>query len=287
MSDGAVTVVDRMRKDMREGMRKDMREGTYEDMYQGMYEGMRDNMRDYYAQRASYYERVYHKPERQPDLRAMEAWLPGAFAGRHVLEVACGTGWWTPHGARHAAGWLATDLTPETMAVAQAKTLPACVRFATVDAYSWHGLAQPPAQALAQPLVQPPAKAQAERPTLSDAQPPAGPGRYTGAFAGCWWSHVPLQRLPQWLASLHAQLAPGARVVFLDNSFVQTSNLPITHSDAQGNTYQTRTLDDGSVHEVLKNFPTPAQASAAIGPDVRQVQWLQHVHYWVLSYELV
>ncbi len=98
---------------------------------------------------------------------------------------------------------------------------------------------------------------------------------------------MPLQRLQQWLASLHAQLAPGARVVFLDNSFVQTSNLPITHSDAQGNTYQTRTLDDGSVHEVLKNFPTPAQASAAIGPDVRQVQWLQHTYYWVLSYELV
>ncbi len=95
----------------------------------------------------------------------------------------------------------------------------------------------------------------------------------------------PLQQLPQWLASLHAHLAPGARVVFLDNSFVQTSNLPITHSDAAGNTYQTRTLDNGSVHEVLKNFPTPEQAAAAVGSGARNQQWQQHTHYWVLSYE--
>jgi demethylmenaquinone methyltransferase/2-methoxy-6-polyprenyl-1,4-benzoquinol methylase len=239
-----------------------------------------ERMLDYYAQRAAYYERVYHKPERQHDLRAIEAWLPGAFAGRHVLEVACGTGWWTPHGARDAASWLATDLNPETMALARTKPLPACVRFATVDAYSWQGLPGPGACATDQA-----ASAALPPPAAAGAPPPAAAGCFTAAFAGCWWSHVPLQRLPQWLASLHAHLAPGARVVFLDNSYVQTSNLPITHSDAEGNTYQTRTLDDGSVHEVLKNFPTPEQATAAIGPEVRQVQWLQHGHYWVLSYE--
>lgn len=223
-----------------------------------------NRMQGYYAQRAAYYERVYHKPERQTDLRAMEALLPRLFEGRQVLEVACGTGWWTPYGARDAAGWLATDLNPETMAVAQAKAMPACVRFAAVDAYSWDGLA-------------------AAGEVVSSAGFNAV---FNAAFAGCWWSHVPLQRLPQWLASLHAHLAPGARVVFLDNSHVQTSNLPITHSDAAGNTYQTRTLDDGSVHEVLKNFPTPEAAVAALGPRARHPQWTAYTHYWVLSYEL-
>ena len=233
-----------------------------------------ERMRGYYAKGAADYETVYHRPERQQDLHTMEAWLPGAFAGRHGLEVACGTGWWTPHGARDAASWLATDLSPETMAVAQAKRLPACVRFATVDAYGWRGLARAQGRALAQPQG------------VGDTPPATGANRYTAAFAGCWWSHVPLQRLPQWLASLHALLAPGARVVFVDNRFVPDSNLPITHRDAEGNTYQTRMLADGSVHEVLKNFPTPEQATVAIGPDVRQVQWLQHTHYGVLSYHL-
>ncbi len=211
------------------------------------------SMAGYDARRAAYYERVYAKPERQADLRAMEAALPALFAGRRVLEIACGTGWWTPHGARDAADWLATDLNPETMAVAKAKALPACVRFATVDAYTMAEL---------------------------DGQ------TFGAAFAGCWWSHVPLQRLPAWLETLHARLQPGARVVMLDNSFVQTSSTPLTRRDAHGNTYQRRTLDDGSVHEVLKNFPTPEEAFAVLGPRAVNPRWTAHEHYWVLSYSL-
>ena len=115
-------------------------------------------------------------PERQTDLRAMEAWLAPRFAGRSVLEIACGTGWWTPHGAAQARRWLATDLNPETMAVARTKALPRrsdgreIVEFRAVDAY-----------------------------TLAEV----GDERFDGAFAGCWWSHVALQRLPDWLATLH------------------------------------------------------------------------------------
>jgi len=212
-----------------------------------------EGLRDYYARRATYYERVYHKPERQRDLRAMEAWLPGVFAGRQVLEVACGTGWWTPHGARDAASWLATDLNPETLAVAQARPMPASVSFATVDAYSLAGL---------------------------EGQ------HFDAAFAGCWWSHVPLSRLPGWLETLHQRLAPGARIVFLDNVYVQTSSTPIARRDEAGNTYQWRTLDDGSQHEVLKNFPSRDVALDALGPRARRPQWLAHTHYWMLLYEL-
>jgi ubiquinone/menaquinone biosynthesis C-methylase UbiE len=212
------------------------------------------SMAAYYVQRAAYYERVYHKPERQQDLRAMEAWLGPHFAGRDVLEIACGTGWWTPFGARQARHWLATDLNDEPMALARRKPdLPAAVSFATADAYDLAAL---------------------------------GERRFDAAFAGCWWSHVPLQRLPGWLASLHALLRPGARVVFLDNSFVQTSSTPITRADADGNTYQDRVLDDGSVHEVLKNFPTAEQARAAAGPHIRDFRWTAWTHYWAAEWTL-
>lgn len=217
------------------------------------------SMAAYYARRAAYYERVYHKPERQADLRAIEASLAAHFAGRRVLEVACGTGWWTPHAARLARSWLATDLSDETLAVARTKPLPRradgtpSVDFAVADAYTLAGI---------------------------------GDQTFDGAFAGCWWSHVPLQRLPSWLATLHARLEPGARVVMLDNSFVQTSSTPISRTDADGNTYQLRTLDDGSVHEVLKNFPSAAAAVALPGARARDPRWTQHTHYWILSYEL-
>jgi demethylmenaquinone methyltransferase/2-methoxy-6-polyprenyl-1,4-benzoquinol methylase len=212
-----------------------------------------EQMRGYYAQRAAYYERVYAQPERQDELRAIEAALPAVFAGRRVLEIACGTGWWTPHGARDAAFWLATDAQPETLAVARAKPMPPAVRFATADAYSLAEL---------------------------------GAERFDAAFAGCWWSHVPLARLRAWLDTLHARLLPGARVLMLDNSFVQTRSTPISRADAEGNTYQLRTLDDGSQHEVLKNFPSAAEAIAALGPRARAPQWTAHTHYWLLSYTL-
>jgi demethylmenaquinone methyltransferase/2-methoxy-6-polyprenyl-1,4-benzoquinol methylase len=212
------------------------------------------SMREYYARRAEYYERVYHKPERQADLRAMEVWLQGAFDGRHVLEIACGTGWWTPHGAQGCRQWLATDLNPETLAIARSKPMPAGkVEFLQTDAYALAGL---------------------------------GDRRFDAAFAGCWWSHVPLPQLPGWLSALHARLEPGARVVMLDNRFVPASSTPIARRDGAGNTYQTRTLDDGSVHEVLKNFPSREQAFGLLGPRAHDRQWIAYPHYWILSYHI-
>lgn len=214
---------------------------------------LQESMRDYYARRATTYERIYQKPERQADLRAMEAMLPALFSGRRVLEVACGTGWWTRHGARGAHAWLATDLNAETLAVAREKEMPAGVRFATVDAHTFQQIAGQ---------------------------------RFDAAFAGCWWSHVPLSRLPGWLDTLHARLEPGARVVMLDNLYVEGSSTPIARRDAEGNTYQQRPLDDGSVHEVLKNFPTRDEAIAMLGPRAREPQWTVFAHYWVLAYDL-
>ena len=212
-----------------------------------------ESMARYYAQRAEIYERVYHKPERQRDLRAMEAWLPAQFKGRRVLELACGTGWWTPHGARDAASWLATDLNAETMAIARTKVMPASVRFASADAYTLQGL-------------------EGER--------------FDAAFAGFWWSHVPLARLRPWLAKLHARLEPGAAIVMLDNLYSDDSSTPISRRDGDGNTYQMRPLDDGSTHEVLKNFPSRADALAAIAPCARDVEWIEHSYYWTLRYAL-
>lgn len=205
---------------------------------------------DYYRRRAESYERIYHKPERQADLRAMEAWVRGRFAGRRVLEIACGTGWWTVHGARDALDWLATDLNEETIAIARSKPMPASVRFARADAYALEPL----------------------------------DGRFDAAFAGFWWSHVPLQRLPQWIEALHARLDAGACVVVLDNRFVPGSSTAITRRDAAGNTYQTRQLDDGSVHEVLKNFPDEAEVRTVLGTRARDFAWTSWTHYWAASW---
>jgi len=143
-------------------------------------------------------------PSGRPDLRAIEAVLPRMFAGRYVLEIACGTGWWTPHGARRAAGWLATDLNPETIEIARHKTLPASVRFALAG------------------RLRAPTRSTAGRSTA----PSQDSGGATCRARGC----------PAGWRPLHARLAPGARVVFVDNRYVEGSSTPIARTDAAADT---------------------------------------------------
>ena len=56
--------------------------------------GRMDPMVEYYSQRASEYEEIYHRedPNRQKELAQMALQLRDACLQRSVLEVACGTG---------------------------------------------------------------------------------------------------------------------------------------------------------------------------------------------------
>jgi demethylmenaquinone methyltransferase/2-methoxy-6-polyprenyl-1,4-benzoquinol methylase len=206
----------------------------------------------YYAKRAAAYERIYARPERQADLAALRARLRELFAGRSVLELACGTGWWTEAIAPHAAGVAAFDVNEEVLAIARAKRCPeGRVAFAIGDAYA----------------------------------PPDLGRRHDALFAGFWWSHVPLPRLDAFLAGAVNAVAPGAVAAFLDNRYVEGSSTPVSRTDCEGNTYQTRKLDDGSEHEVLKNFPAQADLigrAAGCGGTGARVEMLPY--YWLLTF---
>ena len=117
------------------------------------------------------------------------------------------------------------------------------------------------------------------------APPIAVPPR-DAAFAGFWWSHVARRDLPRFLAGVHSALAPGARIVFSDNRYVAGSSTPVARTDADGDTWQARTLADGSRHEVLKNFPEPAELEAAVRPHAAAVEVRLFDYYWWLEYTL-
>lgn len=209
-------------------------------------------MIDYYAKRAGEYEQIYRKPERQADLRLLSDFVKRELAGRRVLEVACGTGYWTEIAASTAHSILATDLHEEVLAIARAKNLPSGkVAFEPRDAY---------------------------HPDMS--------GDFDAGLACFWWSHVPLHRLSRFLSDFHASLAPGARVVFIDNRFVPGSSSPISESDAEGNTYQLRHLSDGSVHRVLKNFPSPDFIRSTLHTRSNSVAVTEFDDFWCATYTL-
>jgi len=98
---------------------------------------VKTDMAAYYAARASHYEEIYDKPERQAELALLHEKVRDTLRGHDVLELACGTGYWTAQFAPAAASVLATDISPEVLAVARAKGLPVDqVRFALGNAFA-------------------------------------------------------------------------------------------------------------------------------------------------------
>lgn len=53
---------------------------------------------------------------------------------------------------------------------------------------------------------------------------------------------------------------------------------------AEGHAYQARTLDDGSVHRVLKNFPSEASLREAVAGIASNVQYHEWQYFWALEY---
>ena len=140
---------------------------------------------DYYRARAAEYEKVYDKPERQADLRRLHEIVPAFLAGRRVLEVACGTGYWTRLIAPRARSVIAVDLAPEVLELARARQRPlaGAVDFRLGDAFALDGV----------------------------------DGDVDAAFAGFWWSHLQHDDVGRFLRGLHRRLPPGSPVIVLDN----------------------------------------------------------------------
>lgn len=215
--------------------------------------GMSSSLLEYYARRVGEYDAVYAKPERQADLGRLRAAVAAELAGHDVLELACGTGYWTAVLAVAARSVEATDASERVLAAARRRPLPpgaaARVTFAPADAWD----------------------------------PPARAREASAVFAGFWLSHVPRQRLPEFFDRLAARLRLGTRLVFVDNRFVPGSSTPIARRDAAGNTYQRRRLADGGEHEILKNFPSPADLVAAAGGAMEEPRVMELDYYWLLS----
>ncbi|HWA87952.1 MAG TPA: class I SAM-dependent methyltransferase [Opitutus sp.] len=210
------------------------------------------NLIDYYRRRAAEYERIFARPERQADLARLRSFLAAEFRSHHVLEISCGTGRWTEAIAPVACSVTACDINDEVLEIARAKDWGgAPVEFRAADSF---------------------------------ALPDFG-RRHSAAFAGFWWSHVPRRNLAGFLSGLHAHVAPGAKVLFIDNRYIEGSSTPISRTDDAGDSFQQRRLEDGSVHEVLKNFPSPdellqAVAGCATSPEVSLTDY-----FWALRYE--
>lgn len=206
----------------------------------------------YYAQRAARYDALYNKPERQADLTALKSHFQTLLAGCNVLEIACGTGYWTQAIAETAAHITATDINEPMLAIARQKNYPRQnVAFELRDMNAMR------------------------------------PDEHIDAlFGGFIWSHIPLENLEKWLEGLHAILKPGSRLVFTDNRFVEGSSTPISHTDIHGNQFQLRKIEGEEDFSIIKNFPQRPDFERIMGVFKKEFQLVETEYYWVLNYTI-
>jgi demethylmenaquinone methyltransferase/2-methoxy-6-polyprenyl-1,4-benzoquinol methylase len=212
------------------------------------------NMPEYYSRRAPEYDSFYDEPELQAELKELKSLMAVLLKDRDVFEIGCGTGYWTQYIARSARSIQATDVNRSMLDLAAARDYGSCpVDFEICDAYR-----------------------------LYWSHP-----NYNGGFAGFIWSHVPVSRRTEILNSLHTVLNESARVVWMDQNYVEGYSTAISRRDGEGNSYQLRRLHDGSIYEIIKNFPDENELKQTFGPYAADWQLRRFKYFWHLSYSLI
>jgi SAM-dependent methyltransferase len=213
---------------------------------------MHSDIVSYYRRRLGEYERVYAKPERQTDLARLRKIAKDYFRNQQVLEISCGTGYWTEAFALTARAVLACDVSPEALEIARGKQWgAACVEFVQADSYAL----------------------------------PIFDRHFSAAFSGFWWSHIPKRGRVAFLSSLHAKLGRSSRVMFIDSRYVEGSSTPLFRVSPEGDSFQQRHLEDGSVHEVMKNFPLESELLQVVAGMASSPEVVLTDFFWILTYK--
>lgn len=181
-------------------------------------------MKNYYKKRAQEYEEIYYRddPIRQREQRKIAGALKKVLTGRNVLEVACGTGYWTVYASKSASRITATDAVDEVLKIAKQKEYGCLVEFRIEDAYKL---------------------------SFSD-------NTFNGGLANLWFSHVPEEKINAFLEELHRVLKNGSMVFMADNVYIPSIGGKLVRKSKEQNTYKLRQLKDGSEALVLKNYYT-------------------------------
>ena len=152
---------------------------------------MSHDMVKYYKDRAKEYEQVYEwrDPHRQQEQDRLGDEIKEALKARSVLDIGCGTGYWTQKTSMTAHRITGIDINEAVLEIAGSKTYGCPAEFKKMNAYDMS----------------------------------FQPNTFTGALATFWLSHVHREDMDGWIEHMHSVLAPGARVFIADNTYIRAS----------------------------------------------------------------
>jgi demethylmenaquinone methyltransferase/2-methoxy-6-polyprenyl-1,4-benzoquinol methylase len=182
---------------------------------------------DWYLRRGRYSRGAIHDAAWNAELDTAGRWLDELPWAGEIVELAAGTGWWSPLLA--SRGELSLyDASPAALDRARERLLA-------------HGL----------------------RAHLHVRDAWADPDRAVdGLFMGFWLSHVPRERLSDFLAVCRRWLKPGGRLAFID-SLADPASGAADHQEPADD-LAVRRLDDGREFTIVKVFYTPDELGPAL-----------------------
>ena len=163
-----------------------------------------------------------------------------------VLELACGTGWWTQQLVKYATSITAIDASPEVIAINKLKVQSKKVKYIKLDLFKWK---------------------------LTT--------RFDVVFFSFWLSHVPEELFHKFWSMVRSALKPKGRVFFIDN--LKSEGHGGNVYDLKNQT-GVRTLKDGRSYKIVKIFYEPKKLKARLHKSGWNIEVDNTKNYFLYGY---
>jgi len=207
----------------------------------------------FYAQLGEAVEDIYLEPDMDEDIDDMSIHLATLLAGHTVLELGCGTGYWTEVLAESAQSVLALDINANLVDIARERGMPADkVSFRVADAIEL----------------------------------PEDIGKFSAVLVSFLWSHLTKGEQEKMLASIKKRLGKDVLLVILDESFVEGFSETTARTDAEGTTWEIQTAADGERYELPKSYPSDSALRKRLGNVGKEIKIERVEFFWILTCRL-
>lgn len=213
---------------------------------------LKKTLAEYYSKRAKEYDEVYHRPDktRLKEQKFLAEYTSKTFKGRLVLEIACGTGFWTKYLFKSAKKVLATDYSLNMLEIASSRLSKNYnIIFLQADAYN----------------------------------PPTSIPKFNGAMANFWFSHIPRKKIKKFLNTLHSRLTKNSVVLMADDIFNEGKGGELVQKEGQ-DSFKRRVLKSGEQFDVLKNYYTSEQLKKIFSKYSHRLEIKYLTNFWIVKY---
>jgi hypothetical protein len=114
----------------------------------------------------------------------------------------------------------------------------------------------------------------------------AGAAGYGAVVAEFCWSRLKREEQDAFLAKVKKAADKNALLVLLDEVYVEGVSNPVARTDAQGNTYEMVSTDEGQRVERVMSYPTDSALRKRLANAAKEIRVARWEYFWVLTCKL-